>query len=284
MSRFDLFFIVLDECDETTDFNIATHIINFHRNVNQDVVTEITQHQLQNYLRYARSLQPKLTPEAREFLVEKYRQFRQEDSAGVDKSSYRITVRQLESMIRLSEAIAKMNLVEEIKVDIVAEAAKLLRTSIVTIDQERVEFEPEQEQVSVEELGNDVDMDQADEVDMSHAQMATQPKKKMGLEAVEYSRISRMITQKILHHEESFDSKGIKTSELVEWYLEQKEDEISTEEEMAYQRKLIIQVLKRLESKDHVLLVVRDFAVLPEIGGEIVEDLDLVLTVHPNFL
>lgn len=32
MSRFDLFFIVLDECDEQMDVNIARHIISVHRN------------------------------------------------------------------------------------------------------------------------------------------------------------------------------------------------------------------------------------------------------------
>lgn len=32
MSRFDLFFVVLDECDETADFNIAQHIIRVHQN------------------------------------------------------------------------------------------------------------------------------------------------------------------------------------------------------------------------------------------------------------
>jgi len=34
---------------------------------------------------------------------------RQDDASGVGKNSYRITVRQLESMIRLSEAIARAN-------------------------------------------------------------------------------------------------------------------------------------------------------------------------------
>src|SRR5262245_39772143 len=31
MSRFDLFFVVLDECDEIVDYNIARHIVNVHR-------------------------------------------------------------------------------------------------------------------------------------------------------------------------------------------------------------------------------------------------------------
>jgi DNA replication licensing factor MCM6 len=45
--------------------------------------------------------------------VEKYRQLRQ-DEAGPGKSSGRITVRQLESMIRLSEAIARANCQEHV--------------------------------------------------------------------------------------------------------------------------------------------------------------------------
>jgi DNA replication licensing factor MCM6 len=31
MSSFDLFFIVLDECEESMDLAIAQHIVNFHR-------------------------------------------------------------------------------------------------------------------------------------------------------------------------------------------------------------------------------------------------------------
>lgn len=31
MSRFDLFFVILDECDEITDYNIAKHIVEIHQ-------------------------------------------------------------------------------------------------------------------------------------------------------------------------------------------------------------------------------------------------------------
>lgn len=40
MSRFDLFFVVLDECDETADFNIAQHIIRVHQNKAEVRVSE----------------------------------------------------------------------------------------------------------------------------------------------------------------------------------------------------------------------------------------------------
>jgi DNA replication licensing factor MCM6 len=50
-----------------------------------------------------------LTSAASAVLVDKYRSLRQDDGGGPGQNSYRITVRQLESMIRLSEAIARAN-------------------------------------------------------------------------------------------------------------------------------------------------------------------------------
>ena len=32
MSRFDLFFVVVDECNEFVDFALASHITNLHKN------------------------------------------------------------------------------------------------------------------------------------------------------------------------------------------------------------------------------------------------------------
>ena len=58
-------------------------------------------------------------------LVEKYRQLRQEDSGGVGKNSYRITVRQLESMIRLSEAIARANCQHDVSATLVFQTFSL---------------------------------------------------------------------------------------------------------------------------------------------------------------
>ena len=52
---------------------------------------------------FARLFKPKVTEESMDFLVEQYRHLRQRDTGGGFKSSWRITVRQLESMIRLSE-------------------------------------------------------------------------------------------------------------------------------------------------------------------------------------
>ena len=49
-------------------------------------------------------------------MVDEYRRLRQRDCAGAQKSSWRITVRQLESMIRLSESMARMHCQDEVGV------------------------------------------------------------------------------------------------------------------------------------------------------------------------
>jgi len=47
--------------------------------------------------------------------VEEYKRLRQRDASGTTRSAWRITVRQLESMIRLSEAMARMACVDKVK-------------------------------------------------------------------------------------------------------------------------------------------------------------------------
>merc|ERR1740130_1272331 len=107
--RFDLFFVVLDEQDEAADFAIARHIVTLHQH--RDVTAlhqtpEYTTSELQRYIRYARSLKPRLTESASRKLVETYTELRQQDISDGGGSSYQVTVRQLEAMVRLGEARA----------------------------------------------------------------------------------------------------------------------------------------------------------------------------------
>ena len=60
MSRFDLFFVVLDECDENTDLKLARHIVNVHRLRDDAIKPEFSTEALQRYIRYARTFNPKV--------------------------------------------------------------------------------------------------------------------------------------------------------------------------------------------------------------------------------
>lgn len=60
MSRFDLFFVVLDECNPEVDLKLATHIVNVHRYRDIALNPEFSTDELQRYIRYARTFNPKV--------------------------------------------------------------------------------------------------------------------------------------------------------------------------------------------------------------------------------
>jgi DNA replication licensing factor MCM6 len=62
--------------------------------------------------------------QARLELVRSYKELRADDAAPGTQSSYRITVRQLEALVRLSEAMARVYCDKEIKIQYVREVGK----------------------------------------------------------------------------------------------------------------------------------------------------------------
>lgn len=127
MSRFDLFFVVCDNPDETADRRTATHIVNVHQKREEALRGRdgeddpLPMDVLQGYVQYARTINPQMTPAAQEAVIKAYIALRQDDSLGANKASYRITVRQLESLIRLSEALARLHLDTEVREKYVTE-------------------------------------------------------------------------------------------------------------------------------------------------------------------
>ena len=150
MSRFDLFFVILDEPDETSDYNIARHIANLHQNIDDAVEPEYSPDQMRRYIKFARTLNPLMTKETMELLVSQYRELRQND-AGASRNAYRITVRQLESMIRLSEALARLHCDDEVKPKYAKEAFRLLRQSIIHVQSDDIDLMDERDNNIVQE-------------------------------------------------------------------------------------------------------------------------------------
>ncbi|CAG8668974.1 13903_t:CDS:2, partial [Ambispora leptoticha] len=134
MSRFDLIYLILDKENELIDRRLAQHIVSFYLEDTPNVAGPniLPIEELTGYISYVRqNCDPTLTNEASNALIEAYVEMRK---MGQDpRSSERIvtaTTRQLESMIRLSEAHARMRLSYTVEIDDVKEAVRLLKEAI----------------------------------------------------------------------------------------------------------------------------------------------------------
>jgi DNA replication licensing factor MCM6 len=77
--------------------------------------------------------------EAAEILKQEYKQMRKADT-GRGQTAYRFTVRQLESLIRLSEAMARLHCDDKIRPTYVKEVCRLLKASNINIVKEDIEL------------------------------------------------------------------------------------------------------------------------------------------------
>ncbi|CAZ85275.1 unnamed protein product [Tuber melanosporum] len=283
MSRFDLFFVVLDECNEAIDTHLARHIVGLHRNRDAAITPEFTTEQLQRYIKFARTFRPVFTEEARTLLVQKYKELRADDAqGGVGRNSYRITVRQLESLIRLSEAIAKANCVEDVTEGFVNEAFGLLRQSIIHVEKEDVEIDDDDE--ADEEMQEDIDQESREPtaaVSTPGMSSSQPPREKTKITYDRYMQILNLIVRRINDDEES-TGQGVEEEELKTWYLEMREEEINTEEELEEEKMLIGKVLRRMV-RDNILMQIRGEGLVGEAAeGSSAEGGKTVFVLHPN--
>ena len=136
LSRFDLLHVMVDEPDEAADALVAAHIVALHQRPATALagLAPYSTQQLQRYVRLARAHRPVLPPAARRAIVEGYRRLRSEDAAPGSAAAYRITVRQLEALVRLSEACARARLSARVGGGDVREALRLLRHSVIEVE------------------------------------------------------------------------------------------------------------------------------------------------------
>lgn len=136
LSRFDLVYLVLDRVDEAADRRLAKHMLGMYLEDTPASAAGISEvvpvEMLTAYISYARqNIHPKLSSAAADELVTAYVALRKlgEDVRAAERR-ITATTRQLESMIRLAEAHAKMRLSPEVTVDDVHEAVRLIRSAI----------------------------------------------------------------------------------------------------------------------------------------------------------
>ncbi len=138
LSRFDLIFIVLDIPDKVRDTKLARHILSVHSDV-EKAKPVIEPQLLKKYISYARRyIKPRLTKNAQELLEKFYVLIRNAVAASKDKMGpIAITPRQLEALIRLSEAHAKMALKTRATEEDAEEAIRLMFTSLTMVGVDR---------------------------------------------------------------------------------------------------------------------------------------------------
>ena len=149
ISRFDLFFMIKDVLDKTRDEAITAHILKTHRGgellsqykkkgkavgkEDRDEIEEISAPKigpelLGKYISYARqNISPIMSSEAIKIISDFYIGLR---DIGRKDGSYAATHRQLEGLVRLSEASARVRLSDEAGKEDAERAVKLVKASL----------------------------------------------------------------------------------------------------------------------------------------------------------
>ncbi|XP_069367870.1 DNA replication licensing factor MCM4 isoform X2 [Paralichthys olivaceus] len=129
LSRFDLIFLMLDPQDEAYDRRLAHHLVSLYYQSEEQIEEEyLDMTVLKDYIAYARTnINPRLSEEAGQALIEAYVDMRKIGSGRGMVSAY---PRQLESLIRLAEAHAKVRFSEKVETIDVEEAKRLHREAL----------------------------------------------------------------------------------------------------------------------------------------------------------
>jgi len=129
LSRFDLIFLILDPQDEHFDRRLGTHLVSlYHMSEAEAAEESMDMATLRDYLAYAKhNVIPKLNDEASQTLISSYVEMRKAGSSRGAVSAY---PRQLEALIRLSEAHARMRFSNFVEIVDVEEAKRLHREAL----------------------------------------------------------------------------------------------------------------------------------------------------------
>jgi len=143
LSRFDVIFIIRDLPNRHQDEAIASHVLQEHA---QGTVADVIPPKLlRKYISYAKQkLKPKLTEEAIDEIKSFYVNLRNQSiRTDADIKPIPITARQLEGIIRLSEACSRMRLSDTVKREDAKRAIEILKASLTQVgyDEETKSFD-----------------------------------------------------------------------------------------------------------------------------------------------
>ncbi len=144
LSRFDLIFVLRDIPDPKRDRRLVRYILRVHKE-SEKIVPEIPVDTLKKYIAYARkNVKPRLTEAAAKIIEDFFVDLRKTAAENPDMG-IPITARQLEALVRMSEAHAKMalrNVVEESDaIEAVRMMLAFLSTAGVDVETGRIDID-----------------------------------------------------------------------------------------------------------------------------------------------
>ena len=134
LTRFDLIFIVKDMPEKEKDNLVASHILEIHRDIEHAAKPAIDIDLFSKYLSYAKQKEPVLTPEAIDIIRDYYLDMRKAESEGM----ITVTPRQLEGLVRLATARARLLLKDKVESEDASRAIylvdQMMRTAGVDVN------------------------------------------------------------------------------------------------------------------------------------------------------
>ncbi|KAK1443932.1 mini-chromosome maintenance protein [Babesia gibsoni] len=290
LSRFDLLYTMQDEAVEETDAKIAWHITGLHGPgtyksselivdaekemdgeipFDVDFTPPLTLDELKLYIELAKRVKPLIQDGAKHKLAQYYVGLRNGDAQS-SKRSLRMTVRQLESLVRLSEAVARLKFSDFVEENHVDEAYNIFKSSLLRLsNKELIVLEQE-----VMQLDGDDDF-MADVNGHEPASPVRDTREvdpellKIGMS--EYEAISAVLLDRVSECDLLEDE--VASNELIEWYLQNVVIPMTPEDADAWNLRLQ-RVIHRLIYVDKKLLMKRRAGDMENVFR---------LRVHPNY-
>jgi replicative DNA helicase Mcm len=113
LTRFDIIYVVRDTPEKEKDSRVASHILEIHRDAGHAAQPAIDIDLFSKYLAFSKQIEPELTTEAIEIIKNYYMKMRNADSEGM----ITVTPRQLEALIRLATARARLLLKDKVEAE-----------------------------------------------------------------------------------------------------------------------------------------------------------------------
>ena len=159
LNRFDLIFTIRDLPSEKGDRDLAEFLLKLHQSEEMKLPVAIEADLMKKYLSYARRLKPRLSDSAFKEIQNYYVKMRNSDSSDGKIKAIPVSARQLEALIRLSEASAKVELRPEVLKRDAQRAIALLQYSL-----EQVGMDPETGKIDIDTLTTGITASQRNHV------------------------------------------------------------------------------------------------------------------------